>query len=86
MAEIGVRELKAGLSDCVRRARLGEVITITDRGHPVAILAPLPGRAHLDQGIEEGWVTPPTRAGLTPVRRGRAHRPVAEVLDEDREG
>lgn len=86
MAEIGVRELKAGLSDCVRRARLGEVITITDRGRPVAVIAPLPGRAHLDQGIEEGWVSVPVRSGLTPVRRHPARRPVAEVLDEDREG
>ncbi len=86
MAEIGVRELKAGLSDCVRRARLGEVITITDRGRPVAVLAPLPGRGHLDEGIEEGWVVAPVRAGLGPVRRAAARRRVADVLDEDREG
>ena len=85
MAEIGVRELKAGLSECLRRARQGETITITDRGRPVAVLSPLPGRARLEQGIDEGWVTPAGRRGLAPTRRHRADRPVADVLAEDRE-
>lgn len=41
MATVGVRELKAGLSKYLRRARLGESITVTDRGKPVAVIGPV---------------------------------------------
>jgi prevent-host-death family protein len=83
--DVGVRELKAHLSEYLERASKGEVITITDRGRPTAVLAPLPGRSVIDQGIAEGWITPPTVRGLAPsVRRHRAVRSVDEVLLEDR--
>lgn len=84
MDEIGVRDLKANLSEYIRRARQGDTIVVTDRGRPAAILAPVPGRVRLDQGIEEGWVTPAVRRGLRPVKRHRADRRVLDVLDEDR--
>jgi len=83
--EVGIRELKANLSRYVSRASAGEVIVVTDRGIPACLLQPLPGRAHLDRGIDEGWVTPPSRSGLRPVARQRALRRVSEVLDEDRD-
>lgn len=82
--EVGVRELKARLSEYLRRAERGEVITVTERGRAKAILAPLPGRLHLDQGIEEGWVTRPARRGLSSARRHPSRRAVLDVLGEDR--
>ncbi len=42
MATVGVRELKNHLTRYLQRARAGERVVITDRGEPVAILAPLP--------------------------------------------
>ena len=42
MTTVGVRELKAHLSDYLARARAGEVVTVTDRGQPVAQLSPIP--------------------------------------------
>ena len=84
--QVGVRELKARLSELVERASRGEVITVTDRGRPTAVLAPLPGRARLDQGIEEGWITPPSGRGFRPVRRHRSPARVLDVLDEERNG
>jgi len=83
--EVGIRELKRRLSDYVDQASRGEVIQVTDRGRPKAILAPLPGRGRLEQGIAEGWIRPGD--GSPPDfshRRHRPRRPTADVLAEDR--
>lgn len=42
MASVGIRELRQRASELVRRVEDGESIEITDRGRPVAVLAPLP--------------------------------------------
>jgi prevent-host-death family protein len=54
-----VAEVKARLSEYVARARAGEETIITDRGRPVAKLAPLSGTAE-----EEGRVAELVRGGL----------------------
>jgi prevent-host-death family protein len=82
--DVGIRELKARLSEYLDRAERGEVVTITQRGQPKAILAPLPGRLRVLQGIEEGWVTPATARGLGPARRHRSLERVLDVLGDDR--
>lgn len=41
MATIGVRELKARLSACLKRVRAGERLTVTDRGRAIATLVPV---------------------------------------------
>lgn len=81
---VGIRELKAHLSEYVGKAANGEQFTVTDRGKPVARLAGLDGLSALDRGIEEGWITPPTRNRLEPVVRCASSRRIADVLDEDR--
>jgi prevent-host-death family protein len=82
--DVGVRELKARLSEYLDRAAQGEIITVTERGRPKAVLAPLAGQGNIDHGIAEGWVTPSSRRGLRPVTRQRARRSTLDVLDEDR--
>jgi prevent-host-death family protein len=42
MTSVGVRELRQRASELLRRVGDGESIQITDRGRPVAVLAPLP--------------------------------------------
>ncbi len=42
MESVGIRELRQYASDLIRRVESGETIEVTDRGRPVAILAPLP--------------------------------------------
>ncbi|HWG36697.1 MAG TPA: type II toxin-antitoxin system prevent-host-death family antitoxin [Terriglobales bacterium] len=44
MKEVGIAEFKAHLSKYLRQAKLGQVITITDRGAPVAQLGQAPAR------------------------------------------
>ena len=49
MASSGIRELRQRASELLRRVEAGETIEITDRGRPVAILAPLPRRSSTEQ-------------------------------------
>jgi prevent-host-death family protein len=44
MATSGIRELRQRASELLRRVEAGETIEITDRGRPVAVLAPLPNQ------------------------------------------
>jgi prevent-host-death family protein len=37
---IGIRELKATLSECVREVKAGQTIVVTDHGQPVARIIP----------------------------------------------
>lgn len=83
--DVGIRELKAHLSDYVRRAQKGEVIVITDHGRPTAVLAPLPTDQVVEQGVAEGWIAPPSVvAPLQSTVRRKTSRSVAELLTEDR--
>ncbi len=84
MSDVGVRELKQHLSEYLERAARGEVIQVTDRGRPKAILAPLPGRLRIEQGIAEGWVRPGSGDRLGQRPRVSSARTVGEVLAEDR--
>ena len=44
MATASIRELRHRARKLLRRVEAGETIEITDRGRPVAILAPLPNQ------------------------------------------
>lgn len=96
MKQVGVRELKAKLSQYLREVTAGEFIEVTDRGKVVAELKP-PGaaagvsiyEARFHQWVREGRIKPaskPPKAGLfraviTPLPPGSAQ----ELLDEIRE-
>jgi prevent-host-death family protein len=84
MTDVGVRDLKQHLSEYLDRAEAGEVVRVTDRGRPKAMLVPLPGRLRLDEGIAQGWVTPATATLRKAPQRLRPRRPVLDVLGEDR--
>ncbi len=84
MTDVGVRDLKERLSDYLDRAERGELVRVTDRGRPKALLGPLPGRARIEEGIAEGWITPASGAGLARTRRWRGRKAVLEALGEDR--
>ncbi|MGA2929028.1 MAG: type II toxin-antitoxin system prevent-host-death family antitoxin [Solirubrobacteraceae bacterium] len=49
MTSVGIRELRQRASELLRRVEAGETIEVTDRGRPVAILAPLPDAGPLEQ-------------------------------------
>ena len=86
METIGIRRLKAHLSEYVNRSREGERIVITDRGREVAELTPLSAsRKAMMELREQGKVA--WSGGKPRGLRGRSARgePVAQtVLDERR--
>ena len=85
---VGIRELKGRLSAYVDRVRLGESITVTDRGEPVARLVPAAMPEVLVRLAQEGRATLPQRwppdLGVPRVRlRGR--KTAAELVIADRQ-
>lgn len=58
MVRVGVRELRQRASELLRRVEAGETIEVTDRGRPVAVLAPLPEVSPLDRLRTVGDLTP----------------------------
>jgi len=56
MTSVGVRELRQSASELLRRVEQGETFEITDRGRPVAVLAPLPGGGPLARMRANGQV------------------------------
>ncbi|MCB9729570.1 MAG: type II toxin-antitoxin system prevent-host-death family antitoxin [Deltaproteobacteria bacterium] len=83
--DIGVRELKQRLSEMLDRAAAGEIIRVTDRGRPKAILSPIPGTARLAEGIAGGWIqAPEVEDAPRRVPRAASRRTSAQALAEDR--
>lgn len=66
--EIGVRELKQRLSEILELACQGEDVVVTHRGMPKVVIKAIPGAARLQQGIEEGWITPPINSATDPFK------------------
>ena len=60
MTQVGVRELRQRASELLRLVESGETIEITDRGRPVALLAPLPEGSPLERLRAAGEVASAT--------------------------
>ena len=58
MGSVGIRELRQRASELLRRVAAGEIIEVTDRGRPVALLSPLPDVGQLERLRAAGEVTP----------------------------
>lgn len=81
---VGVRELKAKLSEYLQRVAKGERIVVTDRGRPCAELGPIPSQSSLQRGFDEGWIEPPRRTQLGAPLLLQSQTTVADVLGDDR--
>ncbi len=62
-SEVGIRDLKNGLSSYIARVRDGEEVIVTDHGRPVARLTAIDESTdRLAELVAAGMVRPPTRA------------------------
>ena len=60
-SEVGIRDLKNGLSKYIDRVEAGEEVIVTDRGRPVAKLSPLDAPDdRLADLVAAGVVRPPS--------------------------
>lgn len=84
MATSGIRELRQRASELLRRVEAGETIEITDRGRPVAVLAPLPNQGPIEHLRATGDLEP-AGADLSdlaePLRLGPGQEPPSRVLE-----
>lgn len=82
--DIGIRELRDGLSRHLATVREGHTITVTDHGRPVARIVPVSVPTKLEQLIAEGKVTPAThrkRRRPAPVQAGAT---VSDLVEQQR--
>jgi prevent-host-death family protein len=85
---IGIRALKATLSECVREVKAGRTIVVTDHGQPVARIIPegVPLRERVEALRSAGTIAWSGRR-LRPARpagKVRGSKTVADLIVEDR--
>jgi prevent-host-death family protein len=78
MTEIGIRSLKQNASTVVAQAAAGDVITITDRGRPVARMTPIPSSAL--QAILAAGRGRPARRSIVHLPSPTADTPITREL------
>lgn len=86
MSEVGIRALKQNASAVVAEVAAGATITITDRGRPVAQLAPVPS-SRLAELVRAGLARPSRRniAELAAPEPGpQLSETLAAMRDEER--
>ena len=89
MREVGVRQLKASLSEMLRLAGRGERVRVTAHGRPVAdIVAPgaAPGDDRLQSLVSEGRLVPPSRPlPARAPRLAKTSRPASALVLAERD-
>lgn len=83
---VGVRDLKAHLSEYLDRAAAGETIVVTERGHAKVQIRALDAEQRIAQGIADGWIAPAAKPGPPPIPAARhpGRITIAEAMSEDR--
>ena len=87
MSTVGIRALKQNASAVVAEASAGDIVVITDRGRPVAMLVPYQ-QSRVQALIDAGVAAPPTRSIKDlppPAPRKPGQRPLTDVLREMRD-
>ncbi|GAA0574434.1 type II toxin-antitoxin system prevent-host-death family antitoxin [Kribbella sandramycini] len=82
--DIGIRELRDGLSRHLAYVREGHTITVTDHGKPIAKIVPVEGQTNLQKLIAEGVVRPPLRPKRPARIPSKADGIVSDLIPEQR--
>jgi prevent-host-death family protein len=88
MDRVGVRELRQNLSVYLRRVKRGESLEVTEHGHPVAVLTPLPEPlSAFDQMLADGRIRRASRSfEELPPALGPQGTAGTDALEADRVG
>lgn len=81
---IGVRDLRDGLSRHLAHVRAGHTVTVTDHGVPVARIVPIGVPTALERLVADGRVTPAKQPKRPVGRRVKATGPVSDLVAEQR--
>jgi prevent-host-death family protein len=86
---VGVRELKSRLSEYLRKAKTGQIVTVTEHGQPIVYMISATQslaektQAMIDAGLMS-WNGKKLKASK-PAARNRSKRLASDLLIEDRE-
>ena len=86
MAEVGIRALKQNASAVVAKAAAGEIVTITSRGRPMALMTPIP-KSRLQELADAGLVTEATRDSADlpdPIEGPSMSKVLADTREDER--
>ena len=81
---VGIRELRDGLSRHLAAVRCGKTVTVTDHGQPIARIVPIGAPTSLERLIAEGRVTPATGRKRPSVEPIVTSGPVSDLVSEQR--
>ena len=86
---VGIRELKARLSNYMQQVKAGATLVVTERGKPVGRIVPLSPsvETRVQELVQAGVMAwgGNKLAPMAPVARTRGKRMVADLLLENRE-
>jgi prevent-host-death family protein len=82
--DVGIRELKNGLSRHLAEVRKGHTLTVTDHGKPIALIVPVQQPTTLDQLIAEGLVRPARSRKADLPTPAKANGSVSELVADQR--
>jgi prevent-host-death family protein len=82
--DVGVRELRDGLSRHLATVRDGHTITVTDHGKPVARIVPVGAPTILERLVAEGRVTPGRRRRRPRPAPAKTGGMVSDLVNEQR--
>ncbi len=82
--DVGVRELRDGLSRHLAEVRAGRVVTVTDHGKPIARIVPVERLTRLEQLRAEGRVQAARKPKEPSPEPVRGHGLVTELIDDQR--
>ncbi len=82
--EIGIRDLRDGLSKHIAEVRRGRTVTVTDHGRPIARIVPVDRPTRLEQLRAEGRVRPAARNKRPAPEPVEAAGTVSDLLDDQR--
>jgi prevent-host-death family protein len=84
MERVGVRELRQNLSVWLRRVAAGETFEVTERGRPVAILAPIADQSEAIQRLAAQGRLARVGTGFAGFEPPSAGASMSEALEEIR--
>ena len=82
--EVGVRALHDHLSEHLGHVQGGAEVLVTRRGRPIARLSAVKENDPLQELVQRGLVTPPSRLRAARRAQVKARGPVAELVVEQR--
>ncbi len=82
--EIGIRQLRDGLSRHLAEVRRGRTVTVTDHGRPIARIVPVDHPTRLEELRAQGRIRPAARRKRPAPEPVRGAGPVTDLIDDQR--